>query len=185
MSNPEILARLTAGSVNPAACGGRSSSRERLMGCEVAGSLKGLSQDAMDYTMAVYMCDEASRQNVIMNTERQALRIAERGKWKIRPSQIRALAEIAANEAMNPNKCKLCNGTGKATLGSVCKKCGGLRMGVINFAIIARAVKVEPNSFGLAWKDKFLDILDYVLMVNAEACKRIAINTQEIDEKRI
>ena len=185
VSTPQILARLTAGAVNLKAYGGRSSSRGRLIGTETAGCLKNLSQDAMDYAMAVYMCDEVSRKNVIINTERQAFRIAERGKWKIGPSQLKAMAEIAANIAMNTNKCPACNGVGSSKLRVVCKKCGGDGSSTINFSMIARAIKLEPTSFNRIWQDRFFSILDYVLMVDAEVLGKISKNTREIDTKEV
>lgn len=101
MANAESLARLTAGAVNPGAVSGHSTSNETLKGLEFAGALSGISNDAMIYAQAVYMRDSIATHKLLILTHKQAQIESERGKWKVRPSQVKKLAEIALNEVVN------------------------------------------------------------------------------------
>jgi hypothetical protein len=99
MASVEILARLTASAINPAACGGRSTNTESLSSAEIAGLLRGLTQEQMMLAQAKYMGDVAAQVKFLVYARSQATREAERGRWKVRPSQIQQIADIAAHES--------------------------------------------------------------------------------------
>jgi hypothetical protein len=131
MSSVETLARLTATAINPAACGGRSTSTENLSSSEIAGLLKGLTQEQMIYAQAKYMGDIAAQITLLIYIRGIATREAERGKWKVRPSQIDKLADIAAHESINRRE---------------------------TVDVMAKSMGINKSTFSECWKNK-LEIL--------------------------
>jgi hypothetical protein len=128
MASCEALARLTASAINPAACGGRSTSTERLSSSEIAFLLKGLTQEQMDFAQAKYCGDVSAQVRLLMNVRKYADDQAARGKWKVRPSQIQALAEQAVIESLTKR---------------------------IASKQIASALGISEPAFCANWKDKF------------------------------
>lgn len=149
MATVEILARLTASAINPAACGGRSTNTESLSSAEIAGLLRGLTQEQMDFAQAKYCGDVPAQVRFLINVRKQAVIMAERGKWKVRPSQIQALADQAVIELMTKRR------TGKQ---------------------MADALGVSAPAFSANWKEKFAQLLRPLYECESIICKAICRN---------
>lgn len=132
MASVETLARLTASAINPATSGGRSTNTESLSSAEIAGLLRGLTQEQMNFAQAKYCGDVAAQVRVLIQVRKQAEVMAEHGKWKVRPSQIQALADQAVIELMT-------------------KRLSGKQ--------IAEALGVSEPAFCANWKAKFVQLL--------------------------
>lgn len=150
MATVESLSRLTAGAVNPAAATGRSSSKEQLSSAEIAGFLKGLTHEQMTFAQAKYCDDSESKINLLILTRKQAAEIANRGKWKTRPSQVDKLAELAVIEVMTKRL------TGK---------------------VIAQAMGISEQAVNANWKDKFAQLLKSLYEYDAAVCRAVARNS--------
>lgn len=143
MASVETLARLTARAINPAMCGGRSTSNENLSSAEISGLLRGLTQEQMIFAQAKYMGDVAAQVKFLINVRSRVTREAERGKWKVRPSQIQKLADIAAHEALFKRE---------------------------SVEAMAKSMGVGKSTFQECWKDKLaavvMPLLDFDSAVN-------------------
>ncbi len=177
MATVESLARLTSGSINPATSGGRSTANNALSSAEIAGLLSGLNKEQMTFALAKYTLDDRAVEQLIITTRMQTLRISQRGKWKIRPSQLKALADIATAESLNPNRCKRCNGIGRAA-NKACVSCSGTGFKRLSNRKIAEAVDVPETSFRRDWKDRLCAVLEYVYSLDNAVRFRVSINSR-------
>ncbi|MEI6542117.1 MAG: hypothetical protein WCL60_01260 [Methylococcales bacterium] len=149
----EMLARLTAHGINPAAVSGRSSTGDGLSSAEIAGLLSGLNEVEMTFCQAKYMGDEASVNCLLIMTLRQTEDLSKRLKWKVRPTQLQALSKIAVKEAIAPCKCKNCNGVGHKS-NKACRTCGGSGFGHESVRSMALVIGVDEAAFRRYWKQK-------------------------------
>ncbi len=172
--NVEGLGSLTAGTINPAATGGHSSARDKLIGVESAGDLAGFTLVETAYALAKYMGDEASVSVVLIATRKQAGDLAAKGRWKVRPSQLLILADIATHEALSPCRCKKCAGTGSKQ-NKVCLSCGGSGLGHESTVAMARAVGVDNSVFHRCYKEKLANMLGYLYDIESSIRLKLAL----------
>ena len=172
--NVEGLGALTAGTINPAATGGHSSARDKLTGVESAGDLAGFTVVETAYALAKFMGDEASVGVVLIATRKQAGTLATRGHWKVRPSQLVILADIATHEALSPCRCKKCGGTGHK-LNKVCLSCSGSGLGHESTVSMARAVGVDNSVFHRCYKEKLAVMLGFLYDIESTIRLKLAL----------
>ena len=171
----EVLGALTAGSVDPAAVNGRSSS-DGLSKSELAGLLSGLSEVETAYALAKFAGDEASTSVVLIMTCKQVMDLADRSGWKVRPSQLHALAAIAVSEALSPCKCKRCGGIGYK-LNKACLPCNGTGLGHESARSIASVIGVDEAAYRRNWKDKLTKLLVYLYDIEGVINKKVYMNS--------
>lgn len=177
MATVESLARLTAGAVNPAEATGRSSSKEKLSSAEIAGFLKGLTPEQMVFAQAKYCDDSEAKINLLILTRKQAADIANRGKWKTRPSQIDKLAELAVIEAITPGRCKSCGGIGHKQ-NKACLPCGGTGLKRVSNRKIADALDVPETSFRRDWQDRIARLFNYHNELDNAVNRAVSFNSR-------
>jgi hypothetical protein len=172
--NIERLGSLTAGTINPALSGGHSSSRDKLIGVECAGDLAGLIPVEMAYIAAKYMGDEASVSAVLIATRKQAVNLAVKNRWKVSPSKLLILADIATHEALSSCRCKRCLGTGYK-VNKVCLSCGGSGLGHESTVAMARAVGVDESVYRRCWKEKLVHMLAFLYDIERSIRLKLAL----------
>jgi len=150
MPSPETLARLTAKAINPdGAFGGKSSSKDELTSAEIAFLLRGLTSEQMAFAQAKYMGDAAAQTALLLTIIQHAIDESRRGKWKVRPSQIMALADLAVTEAMTKQ---------------------------LTESHISRILDVTVNGYRHCWKDKYLMLMNFLYDIDAAIKRSINSN---------
>ena len=172
----EVLALLTAGSVNPASVGGKSCRGDSLSKSEIAGLLAGLSDIEMAYAMAKFAGDDSAVSTVLIMTRKQAITFAVRSGWKVRPSQLKALADIATHEALSPCKCKRCGGIG-FRLNKACIPCNGTGLGHESSRSMANAIGVDEAAYRRNWREKLSIVLAYLYDLESSINKKVYFNS--------
>lgn len=172
----EVLALLTAGSVNPAAVSGRSCKGDSLSKSEIAALLAGLSDFEMAYAMAKFTGDDSAVGVVLIMTHKQALNVAVKSGWKVRPSQLKVLAGIATHEALSPCKCKKCGGIGYK-LNKACLACNGTGLGHESTRAMAKAIGVDEAAYRRNWREKLSVVLAYLYDIEGSINKKVHINS--------
>ena len=176
--NVEGLGSLTAGTINPAVTGGHSSARDKLIGVESAGDLAGFTPVETAYALAKFMGDDASVGVVLIATRKQAAHLASKGHWKVRPSQLVILADIATHEALSPCRCERCSGTG-SKLNKVCLSCGGSGLGHESTVAMARAVGVDNSVFHRCYKEKLAVMLNFLYDIEGAIRLKLALRNND------
>ena len=176
--NVERFGSLTAGTINPAATGGHSGARDKLIGVEGAGDLTGFTPVETAYALAKFMGDEASVGVVLIATRKQVGDLATKGRWKVRPSQLAILADIATYEALSPCRCKKCGGTG-IKLGKVCLSCSGSGLGYESTVAMARAVGVDEAAYRRYWKEKLVHVLAFLYDIESSIRLKLALRNND------
>ncbi|UOA08340.1 hypothetical protein [Methylobacter sp. S3L5C] len=173
--NVEQIGSLTAGTINPEATGGHSSAANKLMGIEAAGDMSGFTALEMGYVQAKYMGDDESVGIVLIATRNQIASMALKGKWKIRPSQLSILADIATHEALSPCRCRKCNGVGRK-LNKVCLSCSGSGLGHESTVAMARAVGVDNSVFHRCYKEKLVHALAFLYDIESSIRIKLSLH---------
>jgi len=173
--NVESLAALTAGSINPAATAGRSSSTDKLSKSEIAGLLSGLSEDETSFAMAKYVGDESAASTVVLSARRHALSMAKRKAWKINSNQVEALADIAVVDSLSPCRCKRCGGIGHK-LNKVCTPCNGTGFKHSSARDMARLVGIDETAFRKGWMEKLCEVAGIVLGWDSSVRQHVFLN---------
>ena len=172
----EILALLTAGCVNPMAVGGRASGNDRLSKSEIAGLLAGLTNIEMAFAQAKFMGDEQSALCLVILTRQQTQALSVRAKWKVRPYQVIALADIATQSALSSCKCRRCGGVGHK-LNKACLSCNGTGLGHESARAMADAIGVDEAAYRRNWKDKLSLVLAELYDLEASIRHKIFFNS--------
>ncbi len=172
--NVEQIGSLTPGTINLEATGSHSSAVNKLMGIEAAGDMSGFTALEMGYVQAKYMGDDESVGIVLIATRNQIVAMALKGKWKVRPSQLKILADIATHEALSPCRCKKCHGVGHK-LNKVCLSCNGSGLGHESTVAMARAVGVDESVYRRCWKEKMVHILGFLYDIESSIRLKLAL----------
>ncbi len=173
----EALSLLTAGSVNPAAVSGRPGGGDSLTKSEIAGLLSGLTQTEMAFAQAKFMGDEQAVRCVLIITRTQAEKLSVRSRWKVRPSQVITLADVATHEVISPCRCAKCNGVGYR-VNRACLACGGTGYGHESVRSMASAIGVDESAFRRNWKDKLSSVLSLLYDIENQVRLKVYLNSR-------
>lgn len=157
MATREVLARLTAGTVDPSHVPG-SHSHESLTASDVAAALAGLRRGQALLLLHAYVGDRSAAsalQRVVLG---RVLRQARREGWKVPvsrgPAILRGLADLAIAEVVAPPRCPRCRGTGEVVVRKLrqsCSRCEGTGLEARSVREKARWLGVSRGTFDRTW----------------------------------
>ena len=139
--------------------------------------LSGLNEAEMAFAQAKFMGDDEAVKCVLIMTRKQVEALAARSKWKVRPSQIKALADIATHEALAPCRCKKCNGIGYK-VNKACLACGGTGYGHESYRSMAAIIGVDEAAFRRGWKDKLSNALSILYEIENQIRIKVFLNSR-------
>lgn len=180
MASVAEISRLSPGICRYAEpCGGGAGGLTR---AELAGMLAGLNRDVVNYALAKYAGDEVAYWDLVFAVRVYAASVAVKEDWEIvrgRPT-VYNLSAIAVFEAVNPNRCGTCRGSGFERA-KVCRTCSGQTIARYGHAVIADLVGLSETTFRRVWYSRYCSLCKYVLDYDYEIRKRINIlNANEL-----
>ncbi len=156
-----VLCGLSAGCVRYDAVG--RGARPELTKAELAGLLSGLSQQAVNFALAVFCDDVSSFQLCQFHGVRVAVEFSRRYDWRCRSQEVVvALGVLAAIEFVRPDCCLSCHSLSMVE-GKVCS-CGR-RRGRIREVDRYQFVGVSARSWRGVWRDRYGYLVDYFQVI--------------------
>lgn len=175
MAGVEVIGLLCAGSVDYRRVAGRSSD-DGLTRAEIAGLLSGMDYLTMHFALAKYACDEVSIAITVSNVRAWLVGVAVFERWHVRDKAvIDNIGSVAVYEAVKPNACAKCNGTGiiggpakrydfKAGMwrgvGGVakqrkCARCDGTGYGYLSGRQVSDAIGIDECNYRRTWRHRY------------------------------
>jgi hypothetical protein len=131
-----------------------------LVTTEAGGTLAGLSDEAMDYAMALYVGDTGAQPKLFYAAYLRTVDVAIRERWKLPRGEesgeemLRKLTLVALFELMHGKPCQNCDGEGFVGV-NVCVCCEGTGKACLPCVAIARAVGRSEKQFHEVWKPRY------------------------------
>ena len=181
MAGPEIIGLLCAGSTNyhPLGGGGRAT---QLTKSEMAGLLRGLSDEAMAFALAKYAVDLDAERRLIALVRVCVSSWSVREQWQIvrgRPT-LSNMAAVAVFEVVRPNRCSRCRGIG--FIGNkVCGTCLGTCYKPLSGRQVAEAMCIDHTNYIRTWKARYDRVLEHVGGLDGMVCLALRVASRRDD----
>jgi len=162
MCGREMLTKLTAGAVK--LDGGGGGGIPALAGCEAAGMLAGLSDEATAMALYRYAGNQGLEHVLFYAAYRRIVDLAGRDKWSIPVGEemLRKLTKCALFELLGTGICPRCHGTGQviADVDGVrkcctCPSCQGIGRRRLLDGQVAAVIHRSERQYRETWKPRY------------------------------
>lgn len=179
MVTVETLALLCAGAVDYHSVG--RSTDDVMSKAEIAGYLAGLSRIQVNMALAKYAGDVDAERLLIAGVHVHVAGVAISEKWQVVKGKpvISNLCAVACFEAVRPNSCPGCQGTGFSANRFVhrqCSKCGGSGIKYLSGRVVSNAIGVDECNYRRTWRKRFDDVMQFVNEIDGDVRRLIYSN---------
>jgi hypothetical protein len=175
MAGVDIIGRMLGGSTNYLAVAGTSAAS--MSRSEMGGLLSGLEPHETDFAMARYGIDELSRKHFSEYLLRWILDLAKKENWKQAGEEtLTAFAVVAIKEAIDPNFCKTCKGSGRYP--HLCLKCAGSGRRWMSNREIADWMRIDESRVRRTWKARYEKVVRHLQTIDSRVNAAVVVNSK-------
>lgn len=169
MASVKVIGLLCAGSTQYHPSLSSSRQGDSLSRSEMAGLLAGLSAEQMNFALAKWALDQNAERNLLAHVRVWIADLAICEQWKVvkgRPT-ICNMAAIAVFEAIRPNRCGRCHGSGVVS-NRVCPCCSGSTYQYLSGREISSAMSIDQSNYSRTWQSRYERAFRYLQDIDSD-----------------